>query len=281
MIFPDWTDASAYHFLRHRPAPCWAFEFLRRNPAYTAAYEEWRTIRDKIRARPGSSHWVRQEDFIEQPPRLEGETIQSWEARVRDSGQTPIRTWYGQFYADQFGLHMSLIDPSEPVGYAPLFKLAVRFPLFPGWEEIGEFFEGEFPDTEHALPMGQTPRYCTAVFDLGRPLTSQLQSAEKFMKARQKRELTAGLYVKSGHKKPRLSKPDLLLLLRMLDAKAAGANNSKIAAILFPKKNDGAEYGYQANKFVDKKLKTAIRYRDVDYLHIASSTLTSKKFAGK
>ena len=279
MQLPDWTKAEAYAFLKKRHPACWAFEFLRRNASYQKAYEECCLIRSELQKRPGPRYLIRSSDplgWVFVPRRLDGETIRQWMERVRDEGGTPVRVWYAEYYPSQFGLNSGLPDPSHPADKPPGFMPPLPFPTFPRFEAMEEFFVGSEPLSEGQTPYGQIPGVCTVVFDLSRPLTAQLKTANAFMGQRKRREISAGLYKAKGNKKPHMHASRLTLLLRILDATAADAKNAEIAAALIPYKPDGASGVYQATKDIDKKLIAARKFRDSDYRLIAHAKLASK-----
>lgn len=254
----DWRKPNEYPKGARVSLRRWAWEFLRRNPAYQAdwlAYAE--TCREILPSwTPGEAfaddpaEALRLHDLLHEderfkayePARLPGEREAAWVVRVEKGRIVPLDKWYGAKY----GLRNFANPFSEyraSVYGGPDFE-AVPRTLFvlPGWEG----FKG--------APTISGNRFRAIGIDLALPIEPQLRDAQAALERAQARLIEDGAIEKWPDKRNRHA--EWPYLLRILDAKAAGATLAEMAAELYPHLSDGYP-DFAGRKAAEKRLKSA------------------------
>jgi hypothetical protein len=232
MVFRDWTLAADYAFCADLGAAGWAWEFLRRNPRYQAEWAAFDAVWQALEAAYGRPP---DRDFCawKADPRawVHAADCPGGECRV-DQDKVLIECALGA----RWGFYKFPPDPADndPVGGE---RLAWR-----EWETHTPVLERGDADW-----LDGGPGHVALGFDLSLPLPGQLERAKRILQVLQRRGR------QSGDIEPpclRARWRSLALMLRLLDARAAGADDAALATI---------DAGWQG------LLEGAARLRDGDY----------------
>lgn len=246
----------------------WAWEFLRRNPAYQAdwlAYAE--TCREILPSwTPGEAfaddpvEALRLHDLLHEnerfkvydPPRLPGENEEAWAFRVGKGRIVPLDSWHGAEYGLQN--FPSPFSDSFLIGAGPQFK-AIPATVF-----VTQHWQGF-----KGAPSISDNRFRAIGIDLSLPIEPQLRGAQAVLERAQARLVKSGTIEQWPIKRNRCREwPDLL---RILDAKAAGATPAEMAAAFFPGSTN-EHPDFLGRKAADKRLKAAQALANGGYLYI-------------
>ncbi len=202
MINRDWKEIKAYAFCGELTSAQWAWEFLRRNPGYQQEWQQfWQTWQD-LEAAYGKPP---DRDFCawKNDPRawLPASECLDGECRI-DEDKVLIECALGA----RWGFHKFPPNPEDddPVGEG-------RLNWRPRSEEELPVLSGEAPDLSQ--------EQMALVFDLSLPLRPQLDQARHQLQLETSRRRREN---RLAPKRVRLLKDHWVMLLRMLDARAAG-----------------------------------------------------------
>jgi hypothetical protein len=188
---PDWKEPGAYGFTAALDRRGWAWEFLRRNADYRADYTAAKAEFEQLAAKVGSRSKL--------------------VAQFRGGLPNPLATAGRRWFIDGAIHDPDLSNPAE-------FLITV-FPCLLDWERRDDYFAPVAVDDD---AIRQRDPYAVVVFNLSRPLKSQLAQAARLLAQRQEKVLpTTG-----RNWKPK----EWLRSLRLLDAKVAGATTKAILA---------------------------------------------------
>jgi hypothetical protein len=213
MVFRDWTRPQDYAFTAGLDAAQWAWEFLRRNPRYQAEWRAFDVVWRDLEARYGRPP---HRDFCawRLDPRawVPAGDCPDGDCRV-DHDKVLIECALGA----RWGFHKFPPDPADddPVGDGRLT-----------WREVEE----DIPQLSHGETgwLTDDPARVALGFDLSLPLRDQLERAKRRLQLLQRQRQ------RSGEVQPlslRARRAGLAVLLRLLDAAAAGAADAELAAI--------------------------------------------------
>ena len=276
MTCPDWTDPDSYAYLNNLNASGFAFEFLRRSSKYQDAYAQWRNIVKLRREKYGDSPLFKLFDpllWIFEPEKHASENVLQWATRVREEGHEPRKTWYSDYFPAQFGMQPPLLDPAYPAD-REVAVLPWNAPILPDASSVLDYFAGDDSDTMFVRPQGQIIGFGTVVFDLRKPLPPQLRIAKAQLIERQNEETELHFY-NIEKSRVRGSRKWLGELLRVFDARIAGATDSEIANVVLRDKPNEAADGYYATKKVYDLALIAQRLVCSDYRYVAGMPLNS------
>jgi len=228
---PDWKNPKDYESMNKLGPNQWAWEFLRRNPEYI---KDWGNFKE--------------ENFIDDDGHLKkGCLTLSFKWGVV-SGSMLFPDPH-QTYADR---------NNDPDGISFFPTGGVETVLLGKTDESMEhLFLG--------LPNFQTGQQ-SFQFNFLEPISPQIERVKERLLMLQKRAKEMGITRKSAFK-PR--RDEWILLIRILDATAAGATDKEIAAILFSDEKSLDPYA-GIKKVYDKRMQ-ALRYVNQDYRHIPYS----------
>jgi len=264
----DWKDPKAYPGGGRVSLRRWAWEFLRRNVYYQAdwlAYTE--TCREILPEwTPGTAFaddpaeaarlaWLLHQDerfWVCEPARTPGESLNEWGRRVRKGRTASLDSWLGAKYGlknfpNPFG-------DNHAVGTWPEFKAAPRTVF------VTQYWDG----FKEPAAISEN-KYLAIGIDLSLPIEPQLRGAQAAAERQQAQLVKIGAIKAWPEKRNRNQEwPDLL---RILDAKAAGATPAEMAAEFFPH-SDNEYPSYTGQKAAEKRLKAAQALADSGYRHI-------------
>jgi len=290
---PDWRKKEDYAYTKKLDGNGWAFEFLRRNEEYQADYQFVTDVYQELEQKYGQldsktkAKWYADLLYWHHiPSLLADEGYDEWLHRIASQGMEPQRIALTQYIMSKWGLVKQLPDPSKPADPAPSFSPTGPFPLFPDYEQIGEYFEGDYPKigsngemdwSSGAGPYAQKYGYAIVVYNLELPLESQLAAAAPRVTGIQK------LQKKQKHIDPLIPytldnvRKIFKRYLRLIDGKASGATHGELAKTIFPEKDNTASTGYNGTKSVSDSLKAAKRLVQTRYLIIPLLNFNSEQ----
>lgn len=290
---PDWRKEEDYAYTRKLDGNGWAFEFLRRNEKYQADYQSVTDVCQELEQKYGpldsktKAKWYG--DLLywrHMPPLLADEGYDEWLHRAVSQGMEPQRIKLKRCIMSKWGLVNKLPEPSKPADPAPAFSQTGPFPIFPDYEQIREYFEGDYPkmgpDGEEdwksgAGPYAQKHGYAVVVYNLELPLKPQFAAAKSKIIADQKWQEEQECIMPLKVYKPGDVHELYRRYLRLLDGEAANATHAVMAKIIFPWKGNAVEEGYQATKSVSDSLKAAMNLAQRKYLIIPLLNLDSEQ----
>lgn len=222
---PDWKNPKKYEYVNGLSLNQLAWEFLRRNPEYV---KDW--------------------DLCNKTP-------------LRDKDSKFEKAFFEVSF--KWGISGELKDPDKTYE-----DIKVDSDLGIAFEPLGgddTFLLDKTEDEEIRILLG-LPDFKTGAININfnflLPINPQLEVAKKRLYSLQKSAKEKWNLKTRKAFKPR--KDEWILLLRVLDAEAAGATNKEIANVLFPhEQSDDVLYG--ADKKVYDKKKQARRYLFYDY----------------
>jgi Proteobacterial transcriptional regulator-like domain/T6SS, Transcription factor, DNA binding domain len=230
---PNWDKD-----LRKYPNPEWAWQFLRRNPEYQRLWAQ-----------------------LIQPHYDPADVKRSLDRADRETGFRRISTFRSRFrleevryplepFKQRFGISTVPPDPSEPTAKLHFSAAFIRYAQKPfPWPGPGS--------AEYGLPLINDAEVLVW-FDLNWSIDQQLANAKRLLRTR-----AAGKKLEPFRFQPKTYQR----YLRLLDARAVGAKNSRIASILYP--NVPNKYPeYNGNRQVSMDVRAAERLRDRDFLRI-------------
>lgn len=255
----NWKDKAAYPRGAAISFRRWAWEFLRRNPSYQEDWEAYCSVCRAIlpNCEPGTAFSDDPDEgarlagvlynddrfLVCDPEKLDGESEEEWVRRVGRGTYTPLNCWYGRRY----GLDNTFPNPYAKnwfPGGSPWFVTSPR----------AVFVTEHWPEFKARRPGIWRNRHVALAIDLALPIEPQLREAAERLAEAQRDLIDAGEIEPWPEKRNRNT--EWTDLLRILDAKAAGASLAEMAAEFFP---------YQANEYPDyagskkaqKRLKSA------------------------
>lgn len=278
----NWRDSAAYPQGAEVSLLRWAWEFLRRNPdyqcdwdAYTATCQEilpdWSPemeLSDDLETAQRIFCALYQNDayWVFDPPRQIGESKGEWWQRVGDKGRVKaLDNWYG----DRYGLdnfpnpfrenHVALTVPTDADEIAAFEHVAKQidfssrhdssFKIRPRVRFVTQHWDG-FRDS----PPNESRQFVAIGIDLSLPIEPQLRGVKQQLDLEREELMKWGRIEPWPEKRNRHTEwPELL---RILDAKADGANWAEIAAELYPHLSDSYP-DYLGRKAAEKRLKSA------------------------
>ncbi len=264
----DWKDPKAYPSGGRVSLRRWAWEFLRRNSEYQAdwlAYAE--TCREILPdwkpdkafsddpAEAARLHGLLHDNDrfkVYEPARLPGENEAAWLERVGRGRIVPLDSWHGEKY----GLRNfpSPFSDSFLIGAGPDFKAAPRTVF------VTQHWDGF---TNPATISDN--RFRAIGIDLSLPIEPQLRDAQEALERARARLVESGAIEQWQERRNRNREwPDLL---KILDAKAAGAKPAEMAAVFFPY-GDNDYPSYTGQKAAEKRLRAAQALADGGYRYI-------------
>ena len=229
--WPNWKEPKNYASMNNLNLDQWAWEFLKRNKKYI---EIWERL----------TRGLSEEQKRENP----------WFLLSTASISPAICD------ATMWGLQYGYLNPDPNIEYR-------NIPFTPlGGKEAVEIVPGGF---KGAMVLGM-PDYNTGnvlfEFNFNQPISPQIEVAKKKLLRLQTESKEKGNKVRRAFK-PR--RDEWILLIRILDATAAGVKDNEIANILFQDEKSNDPYA-KIKKFYDKK-KQAKRYVNHDYRSIPFS----------
>lgn len=276
----DGCKEKDYEYLDELTPAGWAFEFLRRNSDYRDDFNEQLDVQAVLTAAYGPIHAAQKEwrrnprAWVCKPPVEDGETLERWRRRAALGESEPEQFWFEDWYLKKWALIDRLPDPSAPADPPPRFNTTGSFPLFPDYEKIRRFYNGDDP-VDSVGPYQQLPGYAVAVFDLTLPLDGQFDSAASVITQCAKRQENDGSISRLNIYTP----PQVCKLfrryLRALDMAEAGYKPSEIGEVLMPYKDNTAATNYNATKSASGTLTQARQYVEWKYRVIPLLNITS------
>jgi hypothetical protein len=192
------------------------------------------------------------------------EYIKAWNRYIEylslpdDSAQPVAEELWGAW---KWGLQGLYLDPNERYSNVAFIPLGSKEALM-----IFQPPKKEGEGVRYVSYIGR-PKIGKVIFefDVSLPIKKQLHVAEKTLLQHRQELKDEGVAVQETPKLRR-DPDDWKILLRVLDAKAAGVKNKEIASVLFP--NEQSKDIYAGTKKVDDKYNQAIRYVNQDYRFI-------------
>ena len=233
---PNWKDPDDYDSLKNLDSSQWAWEFLRRNPAYI---KEWEMLTEGLT----------KEQRREAPWSL-----------LKAGLNISVSKWDG----GRWGLYSEILNPDLTIEYR---HRNIQF--IPWGGSIARPIISS-PRTHPGMRFFTGPNYQEGAvlfqFNFNLPITPQIEVVKRELLKLQKESREKGIRTRNVFRPHRDEWP---ILLRILDAQAAGAKNKEIACILFP--DDFKSDENAAVKKVHDKRKQAERYVNGDYRLIPCS----------
>jgi hypothetical protein len=231
--WPNWREPEDYASMKNLNLNQWAWEFLKRNRKYI---ELWKRFTNHLTE--------------------EQKRVQNWYYLSLDKGAFKAELCD----ATMWGLQYGYLNPDPNIEYR-------NIPFIPlGGKETVEIVSGGF---KGAMVLGM-PDYNTGSvlfeFNFNQPIIPQIKVAKKELLKLQKASKEKGNKVRRAFK-PR--RDEWTLLVRILDATAAGAKDKEIASVFFPD-----ECSFDATGGIKKvydKRDQAMRYVNQDYRSIPYS----------
>lgn len=263
----DWRNPADYKYTKKLTPDIWAWQFLRRNREYKA---EWEQVKKKCLKNKVYSSMMEE---ITHPSPMEEMLLT---AIIQSSIPVTLpRKW---------GLAFGYIDPDRdtPLSVSFVRNFGELIPDLRVEREckrnLSKYIDRlKKTDTVIIDPDGfiekrvkqfrkeTIPEGSVAVtFDLSLPITPQIEYAQKVLTECQNDEIRlGGLKVKT----PRQHVSIWQRYLRILDAKAEGADNKEIASQIFPKYSNERP-DYQGNRMVKDAFKSANKLVNKGYLKL-------------
>ena len=234
---PDWEKDLEYPKQTEQSRLEWAWQFLRRNPKYQ---QLWTQL---IQPHYQAAHLKASMDRADRdgPYRIVSVRRRQFRLEEMDYQLEPFQ---------QFGISTIPPDPAEP---KPKLRFSAEFIRYTRTPSMRSNFV-------YNLPIVLTGDEVVVWFNLNRSIDQQLAKVKNLI-----RDLATGRQLEPFRFQPKTYQR----YLRLLDARAVGAKNSKIARTLFPHLLN--EYpDYDGNRQVRTDLRTAKRLRDRDFLRIVA-----------
>jgi len=230
---PNWREPRDYDSLNDMDLSQWAWEFLKRNPRYIKSWERLTSKLTEKQKREAPCFW------------LCGKPVSP---ELLD--------------ASQWGLPYGYLNPDPTIEYR-------NIPFIPlGGKIHVELISGNPKGlTVLGLPDYETGD-ATFGFNFNQPIIPQIEAAKKELLKLQRESKEKGKEVRKTFK-PR--RDEWILLLRILDATAAGVKDKEIASVLFPDERS-LDSSAGLKKVFDKR-KQAMRYVNKDYRSIPYSEI--------
>jgi hypothetical protein len=209
-LMPDWRNPQDYDFTQTLTAEQWAWEFLRRNPRYREEWQRFITLWRALEATYGKPA-QRNVTAWKLDPRawVPAESCRESDC-VIDGDKVLIECALGA----SWGFYKFPPDPmdDDPIGGGRLV-----------WREVPQ----EMPLLAAGMAAPASVEKMALVFDLGLPLTPQLEQAKRRLQIERRRRIAA-----EGMLPPRIvdHAPRLTRLLRLLDGLQQGAPQSELVS---------------------------------------------------